>query len=277
MNRLEKVFDDLDDKGERAFVPFLVAGDPDPATFTTLAKAIEPHADIIEFGIPYTDPIADGEVIQAADARALASGTTFSKACDLIAGIRICTGKPIVVLTYANVVGVGRRMEESLVAFENAGIDGLIIADVPSEEAVPYKAAIEQHGMFLIALAAPTTTDERLEAIAGQARGFLYLVAVKGVTGARASLLEETRATIQRATRLLGTGKHVPICVGFGISSPDHVREIVELGASGAIVGSAIVDMIGKHLQDKELMIEKIKRFTSELKDATRKARMSKD
>ncbi len=272
MNRLEKVFGDLDAKGERAFVPFLVTGDPDPATFTRLVQAIEPHADIIEFGIPYTDPIADGEAIQAADARALASGTTFSKACDLIAGIRRSTGKPIVVLTYANVVGVGRVMDDSLASFERAGIDGLIVADVPSEEAGPYKAAIEQHEMTLISLVAPTTTDERLKAIASQARGFLYLVAVKGVTGARASLLGETRATIQRVTSVLGRERHVPICVGFGISSPEHVREIVKLGASGAIVGSAIVDIIGKHLQDKELMITKIKQFTSELKDATRNA-----
>nr|MDO8087893.1 tryptophan synthase subunit alpha [Candidatus Sigynarchaeum springense] len=277
MNRLEKVFGDLDAKGERAFVPFLVAGDPDPATFTRLTRAIEPHADIIEFGIPYTDPIADGEVIQAADARALASGTTFSKACNLIAGIRKSTGKPIVVLTYANVVGVGKKMEESLVAFQRAGIDGLIVADVPSEEAGPYKAAIEQHEMLLISLVAPTTTDERLKAIAGNARGFLYLVAVKGVTGARASVLEETRATIQRATRLLGKERHVPVCVGFGISSPEHVREIVKLGASGVIVGSAIVDIIGKHLQDKELIIKKIEQFTSELKDTTRNARKIKD
>jgi len=277
MNRLEKVFGDLDAKGERAFVPFLVAGDPDPATFTRLTRAIEPHADIIEFGIPYTDPIADGEVIQAADARALASGTTFSKACNLIAGIHKSTGKPIVVLTYANVVGVGKKMEESLVAFQRAGIDGLIVADVPSEEAGPYKAAIEQHEMLLISLVAPTTTDERLKAIAGNARGFLYLVAVKGVTGARASVLEETRATIQRATRLLGKERHVPVCVGFGISSPEHVREIVKLGASGVIVGSAIVDIIGKHLQDKELIIKKIEQFTSELKDTTRNARKIKD
>jgi tryptophan synthase alpha chain len=272
MNRLEKAFQDLDVKGERAFVPFIVAGDPDPSTFTRLAKAIEPHADIIEFGIPYTDPIADGEVIQAADARALASGTTFSKTCELIAGVRKFTTKPIVVLTYANVVGVGRVMDESLVAFSRAGIDALIIADVPSEEAPPYKAAIERQGMLLISLAAPTTTDERLKAIASQARGFLYLVAVKGVTGARANLLEETRATIQRATRVLGAKHHVPVCVGFGISSPEHVREVVNLGASGAIVGSAIVDIVGKNLQNKELMITKIKQFTSDLKEATRNA-----
>ncbi|MBN2152101.1 MAG: tryptophan synthase subunit alpha [Candidatus Lokiarchaeota archaeon] len=271
MNRLEKVFEGLDGKGECAFVPFLVAGDPDPGTFTRLARAIEPHADILEFGIPYTDPIADGEVIQAADARALASGTTFSKACDLIAGIRRFTEKPIVVLTYANVVGVGRVMGESLATFDRAGVDGLIIADVPAEEARPYKAAIEQHGMDLISLVAPTTTDERLEAIAGQARGFLYLVALKGVTGARVSLLEETRATVQRAAALLGGRKHVPVCVGFGISSPEHVSEVVSLGASGAIVGSAIVDIIGKYLQDKDLMITKMERFTSDLKNATRK------
>ncbi len=270
MNRLEKAFQDLDGRGERAFVPFLVAGDPDPGTFMRLARAIEPNADIIEFGIPYTDPIADGEVIQAADARALASGTTFSKACELIAEVRGFTGKPIVVLTYANVVGVGRVMDESLGAFTRAGIDGLIIADVPAEEARPYKAAIEQHGMVLISLAAPTTTDERLKAIASQARGFLYLVAVKGVTGARASFLEETRATIQRATSVLGGKQHVPVCVGFGISSPEHVREIIKLGASGAIVGSAIVDIIGKHVPDKELMITKVKQFTGELKAATR-------
>lgn len=270
MNRLEKAFRNLDARGERAFLPFLVAGDPDPGTFAIIARAIEPHADIMEFGIPYTDPIADGEVIQAADARALAAGTTFSKGCDLIAGVRAFTEKPIVVLTYANVVGVGRVMEESLAAFSHAGIDGIIIADVPAEEAAPFKAAIERHGMVLISLAAPTTTDERLKAIASQAIGFLYLVAIKGVTGARANLLDETRATIQRVTRVLGKKQHVPVCVGFGISSPNHVREIVKLGAGGVIVGSAIVNIIGKNVQNKELMITKVTQFTKDLKDATK-------
>lgn len=270
MNRLESTFKKLVASGEHAFVPFLVAGDPDPESFTGLARVIEPHADIMEFGIPYTDPIADGPVIQAADARALAAGTTFSGACDLIARVRGFTGKPIVVLTYANVVGVGLAMARSLAALARAGVDGLIIADVPAEEAHGYVASVEDHGMLLISLVAPTTSDDRMAAIVKQAKGFLYLVAVKGVTGARASLLDETRVTMQRVTGVLGGARALPVCVGFGISTPAQVREVIKLGATGVIVGSAIVSIIANTMHDKDRMFLAVADFAREMKAATR-------
>nr|MDO8111858.1 tryptophan synthase subunit alpha [Candidatus Sigynarchaeota archaeon] len=270
MNRIEQAFANMGKSGEKAFVPFLVAGDPDPGTFTRLARAIEPYADIIELGIPYTDPIADGPVIQAADARALNAGVTFSKACDLVESVRKFSSKPIVILTYANVVGVGARMVESLVKFARAGVDGIIIADVPSEEAAPFKAEIEKHGMVLVSLVAPTTSNDRMASIAKNASGFLYLVAIKGVTGARASVTEETATLIQRAARLLGKNSKIPICVGFGISTPEHVREILKLGAHGVIVGSAIIDRIGKNTANPEKMIADVTLFVKEMKDATK-------
>src|SRR5271157_166248 len=271
MNRLDTAFEKMREAGEKAFIPFLVAGDPDPATFSRLVERIEPHADIIELGIPYTDPIADGPVIQAADARALGSGTTFSKALDLIAHVREGTDKPIVILTYANVIGVDTgMMAATLARFSGAGVDGIIVADVPIEEARQLIPEMEQAGMALISLVAPTTTDERLAMIVKNAKGFLYLVAVKGVTGARAMILDETTTLIQRVVKVLGKTRNIPVCVGFGISKPEHVQEIIKLGGDGVIVGSAIIDIIGQNLGDPDTMIELVEAYVTTLKDATR-------
>lgn len=271
INRLDQAFEKMREAGEKAFIPFLVTGDPDPATFSRLFDCIEPHADIIELGIPYTDPIADGPVIQAADARALASGTTFSRALDLIARVRERTDKPIVILTYANVIGVdSAMMTDTLARFSDAGVDGIIVADVPIEEARQLIPAVEQSGMALISLVAPTTTDERLKMIVKNARSFLYLVAVKGVTGARAMILDETKTLIKRVVKILGKARNVPVCVGFGISKPEHVQEIIKLGADGVIVGSAIIDIIGQNAEDLDKMIGLVDDYVNTMKDATR-------
>ncbi|MFX0099500.1 MAG: tryptophan synthase subunit alpha [Candidatus Hodarchaeota archaeon] len=270
MNRLEKTFNSLKARDERAFIPFFVAGDPTPDLFLDIIKNIEPHADIIELGIPYTDPIADGPVIQEANKRAFDSGMNLSKAFELIQATRNMTEKPIVILTYANVVGVNEKMGETLSRFKEAGVDGIIVADIPIEESETILDCIKEFNMDFIFLAAPTTTPERLERIVAKARGFLYLVAVKGVTGARDSVLEETSQMIQRITAFLGKDKSIPICVGFGISKPEHVMKIIKDGADGAIVGSAIIRIIEQHANEPAKLVKEVKNYIESMKEATK-------
>jgi tryptophan synthase alpha chain len=269
LNRIDETAEMLRKKGEKAFIPFLVIGDPDPETFLRIVKSIEPNCDILELGIPYTDPIADGPTIQSANGRAFQSGMNFSKACDLIKKIRSMTDKPIVILTYANVIGVD-RMEQTLSKLSEVGVDGIVVADIPLEESGEILSKMKNYNMDFIFLIAPTTISERLHKIAKIAQGFLYLVAVKGVTGSRTDVQEETVQTIKRVKVELGNDFGIPFYVGFGISKPEHVKKILSLGSDGVIVGSAIIRKIEENLEDKDKMIEKIANFTFELKKATK-------
>ncbi|MHA1369226.1 MAG: tryptophan synthase subunit alpha [Promethearchaeota archaeon] len=269
MNRIDETFTKLVKKDEKAFIPFLVAGDPNPKTFLRIVNAIEPYSNILEIGIPFSDPIADGPAIQDANKRAFSSGMNFKKAMSLISKIRAGTGKPIVILTYANVIGVNERMIHSLDQFKAAGVDGVIVADVPIEESDIFMKELEARGLHFIFLVAPTTTPSRLSSIISVARGFLYLVAVKGVTGSRDVILEETKNTIVKITRMIDNKKALPVCVGFGISKPEHVKEVIKLGANGAIVGSAIINRIARWIENHDKMVEEIRMFVKSMKDAT--------
>ena len=272
--RIANQFAKLQTNHEHAFIPFLTVGDPTPELFIQLIQTIEPYSDVIELGIPFSDPIADGPVIQNANQRVLRQGVSLKQVIKLIGQVRALTQKPIALLTYANVIGATENSrQEMLTALAKVGVDGIIIADVPTEESLPFKQDLNQVGMDLIYLAAPTTKADRLEKIAENASGYLYLVSVKGTTGARTTVLDETAETIRRVTSTLKArkGTKIPVCVGFGISTPDHVKEILKLGADGVIVGSAIIKIIENFKDQPTEMIQTILKFVQDMKSATKK------
>lgn len=270
MNRIDQTFLHLKAKNEKAFIPFFVIGDPNPTTFLNIIKEIEPIVDIIELGIPFSDPIADGPVIQEANKRAFSSQINFKKSIELIKSIRAFSEKPIVILTYANVLGLYERMERNIRLFSEIGVDGIVAADIPIEESEVLVEALNKSGIYPIFLAAPTTTEDRLNEIIKHAKGFLYVVAVKGVTGVRKSVKQETVELLNKISKVNDKRKPIPLCVGFGISSPEHVKEVISFGADGVIVGSAIVKIIEENEKYPERMIEKIKYFIKEMKDQTK-------
>ena len=226
-------------KGEKrsALVAYLCAGDPSLAATERLVPAIvSAGADIIELGVPFSDPIADGPVIQAASQRALASGTSLPKLLDLVARLRASgLSAPLVLMGYANPM-VAMGWEQFAQRAARAGVDGAIVPDLPLEEAEPVSALFDAAGLDLVLLAAPTTPPERLARIAERPRGFLYFVSVTGVTGGGAELPEELPAMLARARQV----SRVPVAVGFGVSRPEQAR-LLAPHADGVVVGTAIV------------------------------------
>ncbi len=232
---LEKVF------SRRAFIPFVTCGDPDIGTTESLIRAMaEAGADLIELGIPFSDPIAEGPVIQGADVRALSGGVTTDDIFDMAERIREDLDIPMLVMTYINpvfVYGPDRFLERC----RRAGICALIVPDAPFEQKGDLQPYCTAHGVKLISMIAPTSED-RIAKIASEAEGFLYVVSSMGVTGVRTSFsgnLEEMVASVRKYT-------DIPCAVGFGISTPEQARDITDF-ADGAIVGSAIVRIIGEH------------------------------
>ncbi len=270
-NRLLQLFSDELRKNESFFMPFLVAGDPNINEFKHLVDKIEPYVDILEIGIPFSDPIADGPTIQEANVRAFNAGINTKIALEAIKDIRVKTQKPIVILTYYNILIQGAdTIEESLdKTFKNlkqCGVDGIVIGDLPVEEANLTLKVCEKYNICLIFLIAPSTTEERLDKILKVARGFIYLIALMGVTGARDSVTQITKDTIKRMKNKIK--KVLPVFVGFGISKPEHAKSIIEAGADGVIIGSAMVNIIKNNLNDynkmKVLMVE----FVASIKKA---------
>ncbi len=270
-NRILKLFKDEKNRNKKMFMPFLVAGDPNIEQFKRLSLAIEPYCDILEIGIPFSDPIADGPTIQEANTRAFAAGINTTLALEAIAEIRTKTEKPIVILTYYNIlIQGGDTIEDSLdktfSKLKKSGVDGIVIGDLPIEEADLTLKACEKHDICLIFLIAPSTTEERLEKILKVARGFIYLISVMGITGARESVAQITKDTIKRVK---SRNKEVlPVFVGFGISKPDQAKAIIEAGADGVIIGSAIVNIIKSNLNDYKKMEVKIVEFVSNIKNS---------
>jgi tryptophan synthase alpha chain len=239
VTRLATTFARLRAADERALVAYLTAGDPSlEVTVRLVAEAERRGADVIELGVPFSDPLADGPVIQRAGQRALAAGTTLARVLEAVETGRAEVRAPIVLLTYYNpLLAFGLRPFAERAA--KAGVDGVIVADLPPEEAGPLGAEAEAVGLDLIHLVAPTSTAERVRLIARRSRGFIYLVSLTGVTGERASLPPDLEAQI-RAVRLVTTK---PVCVGFGIGRPEQVAAVGRV-ADGVIVGSAIVRLI---------------------------------
>jgi len=242
--RIDTRLVDLHKQGRAAFVTFLMAGDPDPATSLAIIKALpQAGADIIEIGMPFTDPMADGPAIQAAGLRALKGGMTLHKTLDLVRGFRKDdNATPIVLMGYYNPIYI-YGVEAFLADAKTAGVDGLIIVDLPPEEDDELCLPAMRAGLNFIRLATPTTDDKRLPAVLANTSGFVYYVSITGITGsaaANATQVGEAVARIKRHTSL-------PVCVGFGIRNPDMARDIAR-AADGAVVGTALVDALAKSL-----------------------------
>jgi tryptophan synthase alpha chain len=253
-------------RGERALVPFVTAGDPDLGVTEALLPALEAAgADLIEIGVPFSDPMADGPTIQRASERALRGGATLRRILGMVKGLRPRLSIPLVLMGYANpFLAMGERGFAE--AAREAGVDGVITPDLPPEEEPGFFRALESCGIDAILLAAPTTRPERLAMLAERTRGFLYYVSLTGVTAARASLpprLEENLARIRSVS-------HVPVCVGFGVSTPEQAAHIGRF-ADGVVVGSALVDRI-EAAGSREEVVTEAARFVASLKAPLRAA-----
>jgi tryptophan synthase alpha chain len=240
VSRIAKAFETAAKEKRKSLVAYICAGDPSlEATAKLVPAIVEAGADVIELGIPFSDPIADGPTIQAASQRALANGTTLGKVLELVAQVRAQGCEvPLVLMGYLNPI-TAMGAEAFCARAAKAGVDGLIIPDLPYDEANELSGAAEKHGLDLILLAAPTTLPERLAEIGRRTRGFLYFVSVTGVTGARVELpkdLPERLASLKRITQ-------APVAVGFGISTPEQARALSEY-ADAVVVGSAIVKAV---------------------------------
>jgi tryptophan synthase alpha chain len=242
--RIDTRFAELKKAGRSAFVTFVMAGDPDPATSLEIIKALpKAGADVIELGMPFTDPMADGPSIQAAGLRALKAGMTLKKTLELVRGFRKDdNATPIVLMGYYNPIYI-YGVDKFLVDAKSAGVDGLIIVDLPPEEDDELCLPAMKAGLNFIRLATPTTDDKRLPAVLANTSGFVYYVAITGITGAAAadaSSVSEAVTRIKRHTKL-------PVCVGFGIRTPENARAIAS-HANGAVVGTALVDALKNSL-----------------------------
>lgn len=228
----------------KAFIPFLTCGDPDLETTEKLIGAIaEAGADLIELGIPFSDPTAEGPVIQDANLRALSAGTTTDKIFDMVRRVRKTVSIPMVFMTYANVI-FSYGAERFLKTAAEIGMNGIIVPDVPFEEKQEFEPLCQKYGLDQISMIAPTSHD-RIRAIAEQANGFLYCVSSLGVTGTRSSITTDIGAMV----KLVKEVKDIPCAVGFGISTPEQAESMCRQ-ADGAIVGSAIVKLIAQHGKD---------------------------
>jgi tryptophan synthase alpha chain len=273
-NGILELFEKNQSKNKKYFMPFLVAGDPNIEEFKKLALAIEPYIDILEIGVPFSDPIADGPTIQEANVRAFNAGINTKLALDAIGAIRAQTEKPIVILTYYNILIQGAEtieasLDKTFKQLKESGVDGIVIGDLPIEEANLALKACEKYNICLIFLIAPSTTEERLEKILKVAKGFIYLISVMGITGARDTVAQITKDTIKRIKQR--TNGILPILVGFGISQPDHAKTIVNAGADGVIIGSAIVNIIKANLNDYIKMETEMVEFVSSIKNSLKR------
>ena len=245
----------------KAFIPFITCGDPSLEVTEQLVYALEEAgADLIELGIPFSDPTAEGPVIQAANVRALAGGVTTDKIFEMVKKIRKRTAIPMVFMTYANVVfsyGTERFVKKAA----DIGMDGLILPDVPFEEKEEFDSVCRAHGLDLISLIAPTS-HERIARIAREAEGFVYCVSSLGVTGMRSSITTDIGAMV----KLVKAEKDIPCAVGFGISTPEQAKKMADQ-SDGAIVGSAIVKLCGQYGKD---CVPYVAAYVKEMKDALR-------
>jgi tryptophan synthase alpha chain len=264
VSRIDEVFTRLRARRERALIPYFCAGDPSlEATASLIAEADARGADVIEVGLPFSDPLADGPTIQRAGVRALERGTSLYRLLPVLAGVSGRIRAPLVVMTYLNPLhryGLERVTQD----LAKAGVAGLIVPDCPVDESGPLARAAEAAALDLVAMAAPTSGPDRLRRIARQSRGFVYLVPLTGITGERTEVPPE----LVRLVRDLRAVTTKPVCVGFGISTPDQVAAVVR-HADGAVVGSAIVALVERLAEDPAL-VTKAGDFIGSLKAATR-------
>ena len=260
MNRIDQKFQQLRQQGARAFMPYLCAGDPTPELTAKLLLTLEAAgADIIELGVPFSDPIADGPTIQRASERALAHSISLQQILEIVRSLREQTEIPIALMSYYN--PIFRMGEEAFCkAAQEAGVDGLIVPDLPPEQAQRLLAVAPRYNLATIFLVAPTSPPERMQLIASVSTGFIYCVSLTGVTGARAMLSDEIAPMITE----LRNHTDKPISVGFGVSTPEQAKQVADI-ADGVIVGSAIVNVIEENMDDESKLLTAVKQFASDL------------
>jgi len=245
MSRIQQAF-----QNHKAFIAFVTCGDPDLTTTAQIVREMAASgADLIELGIPFSDPVAEGAVIQAANARALAAGVTTDQIFDMVRSLRKDVSIPLVFMTYANIV-FSYGTERFLKNAAQAGIDGLILPDVPFEEKADFAPACRAHGLDFISLIAPTSR-ERIALIAREAEGFVYCVSSMGVTGVRGQITTDVGEMIRQVRE---ANPEIPCAVGFGISTPEQAREMAKV-ADGVIVGSAIVRLVEQYGRNAALAV----------------------
>jgi tryptophan synthase alpha chain len=260
MGRIAERFELLAERGEKALIPFLTAGDPDFETSEALVLSMaEAGADLIELGVPFSDPIAEGPTIQRASERSLAGGANLHSILELVDRLRPKLDIPLILMGYANPIYAVREDRFSKLAAK-VGVDGIIVPDLPPEEGAGLYDLCNDRGVDGILLAAPTTTPERLKLLAEKSRGFLYYVSLTGVTGARGTIAEGVEDGVAAARR----AGNIPVCVGFGISTPEHAAEIGAY-ADGAVVGSAIVDLI-EAAPTRDAAVDSVALFVTQMK-----------
>ncbi|XP_023554754.1 tryptophan synthase alpha chain-like isoform X3 [Cucurbita pepo subsp. pepo] len=283
---LSETFSKLKKQGKVAFIPYITAGDPDLSTTAEALKVLSNHgSDIIELGVPYSDPLADGPVIQAAATRSLARGTNFSAIISMLKEVIPELSCPIALFSYYNPI-LKRGVENFMMTIRDAGVQGLVVPDVPLEEteilrkeAVKYNIELakseEQVELLYIIiscytssicgvlLTTPTTPKDRMKAIVEASEGFVYLVSSVGVTGARTSVSDRVQTLLEE----IKEATEKPVAVGFGISKPEHVKQVANWGADGIIVGSAMVKLLGE-AQTPEEGLKALESFTKSLKSA---------
>ena len=260
MNRIDKKFQELRHQGASAFMPYVCAGDPNPELTTKLFLTLEEAgADLIELGVPFSDPIADGPTIQRASERALRHRISLQQILEMVVTLRKQTDIPIALMSYYN--PIFRMGEETFCkAAQNAGVDGIIVPDLPPEQAQSLLEIAPQYNLATIFLVAPTSPPERMQLIASVSTGFIYCVSVTGVTGARAMLSDEVKPMIAELRK--HTDK--PISVGFGISTPEQATQVAQI-ADGVIVASAIINVAEEHKDDETKLLAAVKKFASDL------------
>jgi len=242
MRRIEQTFNRLREKGEKALVVYLTAGDPDVSTTEVLVKALAAAGvDVLEIGVPFSDPTADGPVIQAASRRALKSGATLAAILEMIARVRQVSDIPIVLFGYYNPILIYGN-EAFAAKAKAAGVDGILVVDLPPEESAELRKYTDRAGIDFISLIAPTTSDQRVLHIAEKATGFLYNISITGVTGTARPRVEDIRRDVARIRKVSA----LPVVVGFGISTPDQAAKIAPC-ADGIVIGSAVVKLIAEN------------------------------
>jgi tryptophan synthase alpha chain len=271
MTEISETFTRLRDKNEGALIAYLTVGDPDPNKTPRLVGAlVEGGADIIELGIPFSDPIADGPTIQNAVSRSLASGARPLDALNIARIVRKDHHIPLALMTYFNPVfrlGLTRFLDLA----QKSGISGMIVPDLPVEESVEYKKECVARGIDTIFLASPSTNLERLQRILTHTSGFLYLISLYGVTGARTIVSDSALSLVKKYRDLLPSS--IPLAAGFGISKPEHVNQIIRAGADGAIVGSAFVKLIEENLTNMSHAAKELKNLARSMKKTTSRAK----